>query len=366
MMSLVGFKCKSLRKHCYRTFLVAAIILISSSAAQAWDHPSHMITAAIAFSEIEKSSPELIDKIGLIFTKHVDPAAFWVAAGDTRGKDRARLMFIEGARWPDDNKWTIHDRPTWHTARWAIVAEDAPPEARAAAEARQGRPSGQAINALVLNFAVLSSTESNPTERAVALSWLLHLVGDIHQPLHVSDQFSKRFPNGNGAGTQEYVDDPIKDSAMPLHMLWDSNSLRSTRIEDIDRNAQEFVIEYPRSSYPELSSSSKHIDFEGWARESYQIAVDFAYGYGIETAKDPDASSDPDKAVRKMALYVLEGISPLESAPEVPEEYWDKLQQIAKRRITLAGYRIADCILAAADQIAAEQAFSGQVLETVD
>lgn len=347
--------------------VVAAIAFaLSATWGHAWDHPSHMITAAIAFSEIDKTRPELIEKIGLILMKHVDPGAFWVAAGDARGKDRTRLMFIEGARWPDDNKWTIHDRPTWHTARWAVVAENAPPEARAAAEARGGRPTGQALEALALNYAMLASTESNPTERAVALSWLLHLVGDIHQPLHVSDQFSVKFPSGNGAGTQEYVDDPLRDSAMPLHMLWDSNSLRSTRIADIDRNAQEFMKKFPRSEYPELTAIDGQIKFEEWARESYQVAVNFAYGYGIETVKDPDASSDPDKAVRKMALYVLEGISPLESAPIVPDEYWKKLQYTAQRRITLAGYRIADCIVAAADQIVAEQAFSGQVLETVD
>jgi hypothetical protein len=332
----------------------------------AWDHPSHMTTAAIALAEIEQARPGLMEKIGLILMRHADPAAFWVAAGDAKGVERARLMFIEGARWPDDNKWTIHDRPTWHTARWAIVAEDAPPEAKAAAEARKGRPTGQAIEALVLNYAVLSSTESNPTERAVALSWLLHLVGDIHQPLHVSDQFSKKFPAGNGAGTQEWVADPLRDSAIPLHMLWDSNAFRSTKLADIDHNAQALTKEFPRSEYPELTAIERPVDFEGWARESYQVAVDFAYGYGIETVKDPDAGLDPDKAVKKMVAFVLEGISPVENAPEVPAEYWEKLQHIAKRRITLAGYRIADCIIAAADQIAAEQSLAGQALETVD
>jgi hypothetical protein len=325
-----------------------------------------MTTAAIAFNEIERARPELIEKIGLLFMKHVDPAAFWVASADAKGKERARLMFIEAARWPDDNKWTIHDRPTWHTARWAIVAEDAPPEAKAAAEARKGRTTGQAIDALVLNYATLSSTESNPTERAVALSWLLHLVGDIHQPLHVSDQFSKKFPAGNGAGTQEYVADPLSDSAMPLHLLWDSNSLRSTKLEDVDRNAQALVKQFPRSAYPELTAIDWPVDFEGWARESFQVAVDFAYGYGIKTVKDPDADQDPDKAVKKMVNYILNGVSPVENAPEVPAEYWEKLQHVAKQRITLAGYRIADCIIAAADQIEAVQSFSGQALETVD
>ena len=33
----------------------------------AWDHPSHMTSAAIAFAEIEQARPELIKKIGLIY-----------------------------------------------------------------------------------------------------------------------------------------------------------------------------------------------------------------------------------------------------------------------------------------------------------
>lgn len=67
-----------------------------------------------------------------------------------------------------------------------------------------------------------------------------------------------------------------------------------------------------------------------------------------------------------MVKYILEGISPVEEAPEVPAEYWEKLQDVAHRRTTLAGYRIADCILSAADQIEAERAFAGKVLDTVD
>jgi hypothetical protein len=56
----------------------------------------------------------------------------------------------------------------------------------------------------------------------------------------------------------------------------------------------------------------------------------------------------------------------VDDAPEVPEEYWDQLQDIAQRRITLAGYRIADLVLAAADQIDSERSFSGKALDTLD
>ena len=123
----------------------------------AWDHPAHMTTAAIAFAEIERARPELIDKIGLLMLKHPDPAPFWVATVNAKGKERARRMFIEAARWPDDAKWTPHDKPNWHSARWAIIADDAPPEARALAESRHGMPRGQAVEAVVLNFAELAS-----------------------------------------------------------------------------------------------------------------------------------------------------------------------------------------------------------------
>jgi hypothetical protein len=122
---------------------VALTILSTfSSGARAWDHPGHMTTAAIAFAEIERARPDLVEKIGLLFLKHPDPAPFWVAAGEAKGKERARRMFLECARWPDDNKFTNNDRLTWHTARWAIVAKDAPPEAKAAAAARQACGTG--------------------------------------------------------------------------------------------------------------------------------------------------------------------------------------------------------------------------------
>ena len=352
------------------TILLAAmafsVFTAFASKAHAWDHPSHMTCAAIAFAEIERAHPELIEKIGLLMLKHPDPSPFWVASGDARGKERARRMFIEAARWPDDNKWTIYDRPTWHTARWTIVSKDAPPETKALATARKGKPAGQAIEALVLNYAVLSSSETNPTERASALSWMLHLVGDIYQPLHVSDRFSKQFPAGNAAGTLEYVADPMGDSTIPLHMLWDSNSLRSQKLEDVDRNALELVKKYPRSAFPELAAYSGPDDFENWARECYKVAVDFAYGDGIEPVSDSDSVDDTDKLVKKMVKFALEGISPVEEAPEVPAEYWEKLQDVAHRRITLAAYRLADLIIAAADQIASERTLAGRVLNTID
>ena len=329
----------------------AALCSVFATSAFAWDHPGHMITAAIAFAEIAQARSELIDKIGLLMMKHPDPAAFWVAAGEAKGKERARRMFIEGSRWADDARFTIHDRPVWHSARWAILTDDAPPEAKEIVEARGGRPTGQALEALALNAAVLANVESKPDERALALSWLIHVLGDIHQPFHVSDLFSKQFPSGNLAGSEGFVADPQADSSVQLHLLWDSNFMRSTELEHVDEYAREIMEKHPRTSLPELTAFEGPGDFEKWARESHQVAVDWAFD--IEVIPDPDP--DPGQAVKKMIAYILDGVSPVEGAPEVPAEYWEKVQEVVPRRLALAGYRLADIILAAADRIEAER-----------
>ena len=67
--------------------------------ALAWDHPGRVTTAAISFKEIEKARPELIEKLQVLFLSHPGTAPFWVAAGEARGKERARRMFLECARW---------------------------------------------------------------------------------------------------------------------------------------------------------------------------------------------------------------------------------------------------------------------------
>jgi hypothetical protein len=131
-------------------------------------------------------------------------------------------------------------------------------------------------------------------------------------------------------------------------------------LEAIDKHALEFMEKYPRSSFPELTAYNEPDAFEEWARESYKVAVDFAYGYGIETVSDPNKDLDVDRLVKNMVKFILEGISPVDEAPELPDEYWEQLKDVAHRRITLAGYRIADLIISAADRITAQREYIGR------
>lgn len=340
------------------TSLATAIVLLGSvipgSGVFAWDHPGHMLTASIAFSEIERERPDLIEKFMLLFLAHPDAGPLWVAVGDAKGKERVRRMFIECARWADDIKFTASDRPTWHSARWAVVADDAPPEARAAVELRHGMTAGQALEALALNYATVASAESSPKERALGLCWTLHIVGDIHEPMHVADLYSQLYPDGNFAGTISYVEDPVSKSAIPLHVLWDSNSIRIPTLAEVDRYTPLLLEKYPRSSFPELVEHpvSAQNRFQAWAREGYQVAAD--WGFAVESLPDPNKNQSSDQLVKNMVAFILDGISPVKDAPTLPEGYWDRLQDTAQRRITLAGYRIADLLISAAEQVEAQ------------
>lgn len=206
---------------------------------------------------------------------------------------------------------------------------------------------------------MVANPESTPSERAFGLCWVLHIVGDIHEPMHVSDLFSEDFPTGNAAATTSYVMDPVTKSAIPLHVLWDSNALRIPSLGEVDRNAQAFMKKYPRSAFPELKAIpvSDPNAFLKWAKASHQIAVDWAYD--LKTLPDPNKDQPADKLVQNMVNFILNGVSPVKDAPPLPPGYWEKLQSTSERQLALAGYRIADLLISAADQIEAQRKFVG-------
>ena len=52
------------------------------------------------------------------------------------------------------------------------------------------------LTALAENETVVKN-ENDAARKAIALTWLFHLVGDIHQPLHTAQIFNVDYPNGD-------------------------------------------------------------------------------------------------------------------------------------------------------------------------
>jgi hypothetical protein len=294
--------------------------------AAAWTRPGHMVTAAIAYDEILRARPDLIPAIAALLDAHPDRGPFQVAVDRSTGPQRARRMFLECARWPDDTRLTLYDHPTWHAALWPVLAADATPQTRSRVAARGDTPSGEALQAIALNLGVLANPRASAPERAVSLCWVLHVVGDIHQPLHTAELFSAAYPNGDGGGSLEYLQDPLGPDPIVLHWLWDDSIHRSGVAADVDRRAQEIEAAHPRASLPALRTALGPDRFAAWARgESYPIAVAFAFGAQIPTSPTPAG------------------------APPVPDAYWQEVRRVAESRVASAGYRIADEVIAALD-----------------
>lgn len=77
-------------------------------------------------------------------------------------------------------------------------------------------PDFNIIRAIKANLAGLHSDERTDSEKAVHQCWVLHLVGDAHQPLHSSALVSRTtFPDGDRGGNL------IKVGSSNLQSLWD-------------------------------------------------------------------------------------------------------------------------------------------------
>ncbi len=70
-------------------------------------------------------------------------------------------------------------------------------------EWRDLRITGDLIARLSERAALLGNRAAPAGERAVALAWFEHLVGDVHQPLHVTARMTAFEQQGDAGGNRE-------------------------------------------------------------------------------------------------------------------------------------------------------------------
>jgi hypothetical protein len=124
-------------------------------------------------------------------------------------------------------------------------------------------PKGQCVIKVIEDFEVtLRDPNATPVQRKEALMFLIHFVGDMHQPLHSSD-------NKDKGGNDVHV--MFGDRPQNLHSVWDSGLLAKIGKED--------------DVFPALSADSmKHRkrwargSVESWAEQAHKDAVKITYG----------------------------------------------------------------------------------------
>ena len=161
---------------------------------------------------------------------------------------------MQAARWADDIRTTdkAQNRPRWHYINFPFKPEGQP----LSVQTREPE-SVNILTALAENERA-AKNENDAERRAIALAWLFHLVGDIHQPLHTAQLFTVEYPKGDRGGNEICLRVTQAGQPMDLHRFWDgviTSSSNLTRLRNEAtalRNRQEFQ----RSQLTELGSMS--------------------------------------------------------------------------------------------------------------
>jgi hypothetical protein len=299
--------------------VVVGLMMAFSLSSFAWDEVGHKLTAYIAWQQMRPEVRARVIKTLLSAPEDAQLSTFYSAFGGGQTEaTRQREFFMLMATWPDiirDRNFPVrfknYAHSDWHYADTFWRLKDGKPEV-----VTDAKPSGLAMEKIADFDKLLRSTASD-AEKAVAIAWLEHLIGDIHQPLHAESRVTDSSPDGDQGGNLFLLTPKgtPRDKQENLHWFWDSIVIRyEPNTKDLPEAdylypiAEDIMKMYP---YDKLKGDLADGKFDVWKDESYKIASTEAYK-GVNWFEMPSDS------------------------------YKKKAFEIAQRRLALAGYRMAN------------------------
>jgi hypothetical protein len=265
--------------------VAAAVVLTSSSLA--WGPTGHMLVAQIAMTRLNPTA-----KAEVIRLLAIPP--------DPKGS-KLNDNFVTAACWADDIKGVTHNFNEWHYKDIPFSGDGTPPEI-------DPPKNGDALIAINKCIATLKNASASDTEKATSLRFLIHLVGDVHQPLHCSTRCTSEFERGDRGGN----DFPVQ-GAKNLHSYWDGGIGLFTSVKrPLDSPGQKKLSSLAgqcTSQYPASRNEWKDGNVEHWINESSSLAQSVAY--------NTEEGAKPTKA------------------------YVKKAQKTVRMRVAMGGYRLA-------------------------
>lgn len=270
------------------------ILMVSVNCAFAWGPTGHRVVGEIAEKYLTRKAKRKIKKI-------LDGHSF------------SRV-----SNWPDK----IKSDPTnyrhtyvWHYMNWPTNQRDYDPNSY-----------GSLMKALEENLKIFRNPKEPKAKRSFAIKFLVHLVGDLHQPLHV----------GNGldqGGNKCRVFFHRKETN--LHQLWDEKMIEFTRLSYTEM--ANYIDVFDKKSLKEMQTGT----FLSWAQESkdlrnsvYPQEIVPLTGAAKKNAAEKELKSycNPDQNIQDDII------------PRLSYDYSYKFMPIAEQRMRLAGVRLAKLI----------------------
>ncbi|HET6246962.1 MAG TPA: S1/P1 nuclease [Tepidisphaeraceae bacterium] len=317
--------------------VLLTMILLPASRALAWIEAGHRETALIAWEDLTPATRAKVTEILKQHPRYQKDLLDHLPA-NYAGDDISKFAFTAAAIWPDTVRsfnnpmHATHNHPAWHyiDIPYAIDGQPVPP----AREGAAGKGPSNIVEALAKNVADLKDPAASPADQAVAICWVAHLCGDIHQPLHACTLYSPQFPTGDRGGNSFMVmrDPPYADSVKNLHFVWDSMPGEFKSVE-YDAIFARGLRSDPKFSREKLKDALAVKDFAAWANESHALAIQYAYLNGKLAGGTKPSRDGPATRPAKEA-----------AAPGLPPDYIRNGEAVAAERVVLGGYRLADLL----------------------
>jgi S1/P1 Nuclease len=296
----------SVRKNVERRAVRAGLVLALLASTGLWS------STALAWSARGHSM------VGDMATQMLSPAAT-LAVGEllrddlgADGKPSGRATLGAVASWPDELRLTPEQKATGVYHYDDVPICGVPDKAKYCPDGKCGTVWFKK------QVAILKDRSQPPRARNEALKWIVHLAGDLHQPLHASDHDDK---GGNDVmitflGKRG---DPAVEGRTPtlynLHTAWDR--LIPYRMFDDHGGYDKFLADLPDAT---TRAAWEVGDMDQWAAESFVLARDFIY---------------PSLPTTFVCSKPITEVVPLTEAYVMPAEV------IAQEQLRKAGVRLA-------------------------
>lgn len=212
-------------------FLCVAIILSTSSPGYSWGDEGHKIVVDLAWNYLNESTRQAIhDLIG----------------------DKSLSSY---GSWADDYRRDHRDTGPWHYVNISLRSD--------AYLASRDCPHECVVSKIHDFTAVLADKSASPDKRKEALLFLIHFVGDIHQPMHAVAEAA----GGNQVKVMFLASDHCGEYMCNLHGVWDTSLIEHTR-----RSESDYVAYLERMIKEEGLESKATGTAEDWANESLAAA----------------------------------------------------------------------------------------------
>ena len=265
--------------------------LLFSSMVCAWNAVGHRVIAQIAYDNLDKKHLSTLRRYNRVFNQNqkrkynLVNSSVWLDTLYFKEYAKFKLMHYIDLPFVADNINFTKNLPAYNkiNAVWAI------------------KMANQKLHA----------PHTSLVDKGLFLRILLHVVGDVHQPLHAATKVSDAYPLGDHGGNLVFLQ---KNAVAPnLHAYWDRgggllNSKRFYSSKQIKLIARQLEAQTP------CDLAHQDLDPMHWALESHKIAVDVAY-------------------------------KKLPSTLETNISYQKEVQQYTNKRIAIAGCRLAAILM---------------------